>query len=350
MSSTPDYYRILGVAPYSDPVVIQAAYRALMRQYHPDTSTAPDAKTRAPQINEAYAVLGNPARRARYDTELRANDGRNHTSSRPDFSQPPPQSRARPAGNYSPSGQATSRFVESQWKNDKRVGGLVLGSFIVILILVAALTESGDQSPLPTEFAPEQNLLMEDLTNDAGNAADAALDAAVAEGSEETSAAIDTTPVKLSEIAQPPVQFADVESAASNFARVLLQNGISGARAESERCHKQVIQAPSWSRADICAAFDFAAAFVDKEVSRASGWQPMEYFRFQAENQSDRYEEAGAYAYTSLSRVSKIKITAERAAGEALRIELAKGQKTEPVEAATSDPDNIMMPPAAAEE
>lgn len=61
MSKQPDFYRVLGVAPYSEDVVIQAAYRALMRRYHPDTNRSPDAQKRATEINEAYAVLSDPA-------------------------------------------------------------------------------------------------------------------------------------------------------------------------------------------------------------------------------------------------------------------------------------------------
>ena len=69
---TRDYYAILGVSPTSEDVVIRAAYRALMRRYHPDADPSSEAAQRAQEINAAYAVLGNPEERSRYDGSLAA--------------------------------------------------------------------------------------------------------------------------------------------------------------------------------------------------------------------------------------------------------------------------------------
>lgn len=71
----PDYYSILQVAPAAEPAVIEAAYRQLARLYHPDFNPAPDAPARMKAFNEAFAVLRDPDRRARYD-EQRARQGR----------------------------------------------------------------------------------------------------------------------------------------------------------------------------------------------------------------------------------------------------------------------------------
>ena len=67
-----DYYSILGVTPTSEDVVIRAAYRALMRRYHPDADPSGEAAERAQAINAAYAVLSDPEKRARYDGSLAA--------------------------------------------------------------------------------------------------------------------------------------------------------------------------------------------------------------------------------------------------------------------------------------
>ena len=67
-----DYYGVLGVSPTSEDVVIRAAYRALMRRYHPDADPASDASQRAQAINAAYSVLSDPEKRARYDGSLAA--------------------------------------------------------------------------------------------------------------------------------------------------------------------------------------------------------------------------------------------------------------------------------------
>jgi hypothetical protein len=67
MPNLPDYYAVLGLMPSSEDVVVQAAYRALMRRYHPDRGGPAADAARAQAINEAYSVLGDPARRADYD-------------------------------------------------------------------------------------------------------------------------------------------------------------------------------------------------------------------------------------------------------------------------------------------
>jgi curved DNA-binding protein CbpA len=67
-----DLYGILDLTPRATQEQVRHAYRALVRQHHPDTrSPAPpaDASTndRLQQVVSAYAVLGDPGRRAVYD-------------------------------------------------------------------------------------------------------------------------------------------------------------------------------------------------------------------------------------------------------------------------------------------
>jgi curved DNA-binding protein len=62
-----DYYRDLGVERDATPEEIKKAYRRLARKYHPDVSKEPDAEARMRAVNEAYAVLSDPERRAAYD-------------------------------------------------------------------------------------------------------------------------------------------------------------------------------------------------------------------------------------------------------------------------------------------
>jgi hypothetical protein len=64
---TPDHYDTLGLSPTSEDVVIRAAYRALIRRYHPDGNASAEATARARAINAAYAVLIDPEKRAEYD-------------------------------------------------------------------------------------------------------------------------------------------------------------------------------------------------------------------------------------------------------------------------------------------
>lgn len=59
-----DLYEVLQVRRGAEPEVIRAAYRALARKHHPDFGGAPE---RMATINEAWAILGDQARRAAYD-------------------------------------------------------------------------------------------------------------------------------------------------------------------------------------------------------------------------------------------------------------------------------------------
>jgi len=68
-----DYYATLGVSKASTEKEIKQAYRKLARRYHPDVNPGDkQAEHRFKDINEAYEVLGDPAKRKKYD-ELGAN-------------------------------------------------------------------------------------------------------------------------------------------------------------------------------------------------------------------------------------------------------------------------------------
>lgn len=62
-----DYYRILGVSRDAPLERVKKAYRKLARKFHPDVSKEADAEPRMKEVNEAYAVLSDPEKRAAYD-------------------------------------------------------------------------------------------------------------------------------------------------------------------------------------------------------------------------------------------------------------------------------------------
>lgn len=63
-----DYYEILGVKRNSSDAEIKSAYRKLARKYHPDVNKTKEAESKFKDINEAYEVLGDKAKRQRYDS------------------------------------------------------------------------------------------------------------------------------------------------------------------------------------------------------------------------------------------------------------------------------------------
>jgi curved DNA-binding protein CbpA len=86
-----DLYRVLGVATDADLNELRRAYRRRLRQLHPDTRQAVDDggaqaanqyRLGLARVLDAYQVLRDPVRRARYDAERSARSGRrNHPPS-----------------------------------------------------------------------------------------------------------------------------------------------------------------------------------------------------------------------------------------------------------------------------
>jgi curved DNA-binding protein len=63
-----DYYEVLGVSKDADEKAIKAAYRKLARKYHPDVcANKVEGESKFKDINEAYEVLSDKDKRAKYD-------------------------------------------------------------------------------------------------------------------------------------------------------------------------------------------------------------------------------------------------------------------------------------------
>jgi molecular chaperone DnaJ len=68
MSSTRDYYEVLGVSRDADDTTIKKAFRRLARELHPDVNKHdPNAEDKFKEAAEAYEVLSDSERRATYD-------------------------------------------------------------------------------------------------------------------------------------------------------------------------------------------------------------------------------------------------------------------------------------------
>jgi curved DNA-binding protein CbpA len=70
-NSSKNYYAVLGLAPDAPGTVVRAAYRALAKQYHPDSADPGQAEDAARfiEIQEAYEVLSDPKARREYDKQ-----------------------------------------------------------------------------------------------------------------------------------------------------------------------------------------------------------------------------------------------------------------------------------------
>jgi DnaJ-class molecular chaperone len=64
------FYDVMMVSPQVDRQLLTAVYRHLAKRYHPDKDPSPVAASRMAELNEAYSVLADPSKRARYDEDI----------------------------------------------------------------------------------------------------------------------------------------------------------------------------------------------------------------------------------------------------------------------------------------
>ena len=68
MADKRDYYEVLGVSKDADDSTIKKAYRNLAKKYHPDMNPGnAEAELKFKEVNEAYEVLSDPDKKAKYD-------------------------------------------------------------------------------------------------------------------------------------------------------------------------------------------------------------------------------------------------------------------------------------------
>jgi curved DNA-binding protein len=116
-----DYYEVLGVPRSATPQEIKKVYRQLARKHHPDLQPAAEraqAAERFKEINEAYEVLSDPDKRAKYDA-LGAN-----WKGGMDFT-PPPGAAGRGAEGFSAEdlGDFSDFFASIFGQTGGRTGG-----------------------------------------------------------------------------------------------------------------------------------------------------------------------------------------------------------------------------------
>ncbi len=127
-----DPYAVLGVPRAASRSEIARAYRALARRHHPDAGAPPTADMA--RINEAWHVLSDPNRRAKWDRE--------HTIVEPaPWRQPgmadEPRRRRPPTPPPAP---------PTPMETPQRVAAVAIGVLVVVALVVAVLTLPADNS------------------------------------------------------------------------------------------------------------------------------------------------------------------------------------------------------------
>lgn len=147
------FYDILEVSPSAPIAEIRASYLKLAREYHPDrvpeylTKLRADAEEKVKEINEAWAVLSDAAKRRKYDLKLNANTSRSPYSSSS-------ASSARPAASR-PSARVTVILDWVHARKDILRWALVIGISTLVLIVVGELIAFRRIKSQPSTSQPE---------------------------------------------------------------------------------------------------------------------------------------------------------------------------------------------------
>jgi len=142
MVSARTHYDTLKVERRASGGQIREAYRRLAREYHPDRVGASAAGAdRMPEVNEAYRVLSDPARRAMYDASLRTGTRITGSglSSGSDSTSKPDRGHD---DDYELRLRASRQPIGVPWRSI-----LVVGSALIVgIIVLAQFTDSSDET------------------------------------------------------------------------------------------------------------------------------------------------------------------------------------------------------------
>lgn len=130
----PDYYKILQIDPDAEPDIVKAVYRRLSLKYHPDGSHPDPA--RMAMINEAYEVISDVVKRARYD------DFRRRGVDFPRSARPPHSRTETPSAPADVPPDFTYQQRVRRWRSYRAPGpslSVVFGSMIVCAFIAVML-------------------------------------------------------------------------------------------------------------------------------------------------------------------------------------------------------------------
>ena len=268
-----------------------------MRKYHPDANASADATAKAAAINDAFSVLSDPVKRAAYDRDrmaaYRGSASAKSKASPPSPPPPPPTPHGPPAGNPGD----THPWA---WFHSKR-GEILGGAALIITLLVLSVLGAQSSGSSDANFA----------ATDLGNVEDMNLSDLISYEPSSTSEflnSVDTRAEIFPSSSPPPaLEYADIQHAAQQFDATLRRSGIAGARVASERCHSNARRELTWSAFDRCAAFDFAASYIDLGMVAAAGVPRSAYFEFMESNAADQYQPLTTQSYSVSRRLEAMR-------------------------------------------
>ena len=149
-----DYYKILQVAPDASTEVIQMAYKALAKKYHPDLNPGQEeaAQEKMKDVNEAYEILSDKDKRWQYDQIYYRQE---KTEQKTSYSAPEPPKGAQSHSAQSKGEQTSAAPVDpppedkektSSGKGCAKTGCGCLVIFVVIFILIGLFGGSSSDS------------------------------------------------------------------------------------------------------------------------------------------------------------------------------------------------------------
>lgn len=149
-----DYYKILQVAPDASTEVIQMAYKALAKKYHPDLNPGQEeaAQEKMKDVNEAYEILSDKDKRWQYDQIYYRQE---KTEQKTSYSAPEPPKSAQTYSAQSKGEQTSAAPVDptpedkektSSGKGCAKTGCGCLVVFVVLFILIGLFGGSSSDS------------------------------------------------------------------------------------------------------------------------------------------------------------------------------------------------------------
>ena len=249
MRTTNGLYSLLHVLPGADPEVIEAAYKALMKKYHPDRHHGEDAERRAAAISHAFNILRDPDRRAAYDAEEQALQDRYRVE----------LARANPISTSPPEPARRPSLVRSDGRSrpEQRIAVWVGAAGALVLAVTVVL------------FARD--------TGSASRMRNAVTQLSVPDTPEANPAA---APVPFRD---EPVSRDRVETAVNEFHQLASVGGLPAAFDFSERCFELQAKTLSVSDFDFCVAFDHAVGQADFPEENRPATEAVRWFQPQTQ-------------------------------------------------------------------